>query len=158
MLSRIAALGLALMLTGCAQLAARYELQDLARAQVLVAEGFVVVSQEPLIVKRNRGDGKAADVVTWDVGSSGVQFDGVGITIDGLVKPLNVDPRRQTAAKPSVDTSQTARLERPCTVSADRTQVTCTLPRTLASGYYAYTIRVSQGGQTRVLDPTVMLE
>lgn len=156
MLSRIAALGLALMLTGCAQLAARYELQDLTRAQVLVAEGFVVVSQEPMIVKRNRGDGKAADVVTWDIGTSGVQFDGVGITIDGLVKPA--DPRRQTAAKPSVDTSQTARLERPCTVSADRTQVTCTLPRTLASGYYAYTIRVTQGGQPRVLDPTVMLE
>lgn len=155
MRSRIAALGIALMLTGCAQLAARYELQDLTRAQVLVADGAVVVTQEPLVVKRNAADGKKDDVVTWDLGTSGVQFAaGNGITIDAFVKPL-VTRGRQSGA-PVRDTSQVG-LAR-CAVNESRTVATCTIPRTLKSGFYAYTIRLVQGSATLELDPTVMLE
>ncbi len=161
MLSKIAALGLALMLTGCAQLAARYELRDLTRAQVLVAEGAIVVTQEPLVVKRNPADGKKEDVVTWDLGTSAVQFAATnGVTIDAFVKPLvtrgaNADQRRQAAA-PVRDTSQ-AGLTR-CSVNEARTVASCTLPRGLRSGFYAYTIRLVQGTTTLELDPTIMLE
>jgi len=161
MRSRIAALGLALMLSGCAQLAARYELMDLTRAQVLVAEGAVLVTQEPLVVKRSATDGKKEDVVTWDLGTSGVQFAaGNGVTIDAFVKPLltrgaNVEQRRQAAA-PVRDTSQVG-LAR-CAVNEGRTVATCSLPRGLRSGFYAYTIRLMQGTTTLELDPTIMLE
>jgi len=161
MMMRIAGLLIALSLAGCAQLAARYELQDLAQTQVLVADGFIVVAQEPLIVRRPRGDNKTEDVVTWNIGTSGARFAVKdGISIDALVKPLSreltAEQRKRLAASQMRDTSQVGQTK--CTTSEKRSEVTCTLPRNLRSGYYAYTIRLEQDGRSIELDPTVMLE
>ncbi|MDZ7653117.1 MAG: hypothetical protein U5L03_11470 [Burkholderiaceae bacterium] len=161
MLVRIAAVVVALTLSGCAQLAARYELQDLTKAQVLVDAGAVVVTQEPLVVSRNPSDGKTSDTVSWDVGTSGALFAAQdGVTIDAYVKPLvkdlNAEVRRQLAARPMRETSQVGQIK--CTVNPERTAATCTLPRSLKSGFYAYTLRLMQGTTRLELDPTVMLE
>ncbi len=158
---RIVAALLALALAGCAQLAARHELRDLARTQVLVVDGAVVVAQEPLIVRRAAGDGKTADTVTWDLGTRGVLFAARNaITIDAFVKPLTRDltpeRRRQLAQQPLRDTSQVGQIR--CTTNEARTVASCTLPRALKPGFYAYTIRLQRGNETLELDPNVMLE
>lgn len=154
MWTRWAVAAAAAALAGCAQLAAQYTLSDLSRTQVLVADGYVVVGQEPLIVRRAR-DGKAEDTVTWSIGTGGVQFADPGITVDAFVKPLKPQAQqRQTAPAPrAVEPGQVK-----CETSRNRTEVTCRLPRSLPSGFYAYTVRVTQGGRTIELDPTIMLE
>jgi len=158
---RLIAVLLALALAGCAQLSARHELRDLARTQVLVVDGAVVVTQEPLIVRRAAADGRTADTVTWDLGTSGVLFaTRNGVTIDAFVKPLAKDLtpelRRQLAERPLRDTSQVGQIR--CATNEARTVATCTLPRALKRGFYAYTIRLQRGNETLELDPTVMLE
>jgi hypothetical protein len=151
---RLAVVMIAAALAGCAQLAAQYTLSDLSRTQVLVADGYIVLGQEPLIVRRTR-DGRSEDTVTWTIGTRGVLFaERDAITVDAFVKPLQRDAQQRSA--PARDVGQVGQVK--CETARDRTEVSCRLPRTLKSGFYAYTVRVTQGGRALELDPTIMLD
>ncbi len=160
MLKRLAAILLAFALTACAQLSARYELEDLAKAQVLVADGVVIVTQEPLVVRRPKGVTSGEDTVAWDIGTTGLQFATKdAVTIDARVKPtareLTAELRKQLEARPLRDTSQIALTK--CTTNEARTSTTCTLPRALRAGSYAYTLRLVKDGSPLELDPTIYM-
>jgi len=161
MMIRLVAGSVALALAGCAQLSARHELRDVAQAQVGVVDGAIIVTQEPIVVRRVAGDGKAADTVTWNLAARGVLFAARDpVTIDAFVKPLTRDLtpqlRRELAERPMRDTSQVGQIK--CATNEARTTASCTLPRELRRGFYAYTIRLQQGDKTLELDPTVMIE
>ncbi len=152
------ALALAVALTGCAQIAARYELSDLSQTQVFFRDGLILVGQEPVVAKR-RPDGSAT--ITFTIGAGEARFpERNAVTIDWLVKPhpldVGADPKRQQAARAFArqavpPTAFSCVTERP-------DQVTCTLAKSLSRGLYAYTIRVQQGDRVYELDPTVMMD
>jgi hypothetical protein len=121
----------------------------------------IIVGQEPLLVRRPKGDTKGTDLVTLKLGTSGALFADKAATVDAFVKPL---PGDATAEQRRRLASGTLREPIPggpitCTASNEkRTEATCPLPRTLRRGFYAYTVRIEQGGRTFELDPTIMLE
>jgi hypothetical protein len=159
MKKRIALLLLAAGLTGCAQIA-RYEIQDLAQTHVFLVDGVIIVGQEPLVVSR-KGETRATDLVTLKLGTSGAQFAAKAATVDAFVKPLpgdaTAEQRKRLASGPLREPIPGGPIT--CTASNEkRTEATCPLPRTLKRGFYAYTVRIEQGGRTFELDPTIMLE
>jgi hypothetical protein len=154
---RIALTLAALALAGCAHLGPFGGVGDASRAEVFVVDGFVVLNQEPVIVRRSKGE----DAATWQlpVGST-ARFDGTGITVDAFVKPLprTADPARarSTSTAPTRDTSQVGLIR--CRSNEARTEATCTVPKEVRAGFYAYTVRLTQDGKPLELDPTLMLD
>jgi hypothetical protein len=141
-----AALG-TLALTGCAH---RISIIDPARPQVFVSDGYIVVNQEPVVVRRPVG--KSA-TVTWTVPwGSKVRFAPNGITVDAFVKPPPGQDRRAVVR----DASRVSLFK--CQPNEDRTEFSCFVSNEVPPGFYAYTIRLLADGKPLELDPTIMVE
>jgi hypothetical protein len=141
-----AALGM-LALAGCAH---RISIIDPARPQVFVADGYIVVNQEPVVVKRPA-------TVTWTVPwGSNLRFADKGITVDAFVKPLPPRDGRTQQRPATRDTSRVSQFK--CEPNKERTEFSCFVSNDVAPGFYAYTIRLLADGKPLELDPTIMVE
>jgi hypothetical protein len=135
-----------LALAGCKHLEITRPGGDLSRAEVFVVDGYIVVNQEPVIVRRSQKQTTA----TWQL--AGTNATNLHVTIDAWIKPIKRTPSRQ-AQRP--DWKPVTVDCRP--VERGSTSVTCDVSK-LEPGFYAYTIRVDQDGRTIELDPTVMID
>lgn len=120
-------------LAGCAQIAAYYELSDLAETQVFLREGRIIVGQEPLLVRTTEG---RTSIVTWNA-SGDVTI--VSVKVDMMIKP---SPKA---------------VEIPCKTSEKGDSASCEFSSKAATGVYSYKLRVRSAGQTIESDPTIML-
>jgi len=136
-----------LALTGCAH---RISIIDPARPQVFVADGYIVVNQEPVIVKR-------PGTITWTVPwGSNLVFADKGITVDAFVKPPLPRDGRPQQRPVTRDTSRVSQFK--CEPNKERTEFSCFVSNDVPPGFYAYTIRLLADGKPLELDPTVMVE
>lgn len=119
-------------------------------AIVLAAPDYLVVNQEPIVIRRG---GRDVDV-TWHLPLAGsLRFDGRGIFVEGLIKTLPKDGSRRL---PQPDTSQNELFK--CEARKDGLEAVCRIGREIKPGVYAYTIRARDGQRRIVLDPTIMIE
>ena len=131
-----AALGL-LALAGCAH---RISIIDPARPQVFVADGRVVVNQEPVIVKR-------PGTITWTVPwGSNLRFADNGITVDAFVKQSPPRESKEPQRRPIVRETRQVSLFKCGPANKELTEFACTVPQEVPPGYYAYTIRLLADG------------
>lgn len=126
------------------------------RATVVVTpDRFIVVDREPIVLRKSQGT-----TVSWKLaGIPGAQFAERGITIDARIKPGLKDLQSMQAAQRAAPMRDTRGVESVrCTTTPDRREVSCSFPRDLPNGTYAYTIRLVVDGKPVELDPTVMME
>jgi hypothetical protein len=159
----ILAAALALGLAGCANVSigpstgAKAATASSA-ATVTIRDGYVVVDQDPLFA-RAAGPNAPAATVSWKIGTPGATFTKDGITVDVRVKDLpkpvkETDARRATSKLNDVESAKRVK----CAPDKERTTFTCEFPKGLASGLYAYTIRVSYKGMVYEHDPLVITD
>ena len=160
---RILAATLALGLAGCANVSigpatgAKAATASSA-ATVTIRDGYVVVDQDPLFA-RAAGPNAPAATVSWKIGTPDATFTKDGITVDARVKDLpkpvkETDARRGTPKLNDVESAKRVK----CEPSKDQTVFTCQFPKGIASGLYAYTIRVSFKGMVYEHDPVVVTD
>jgi hypothetical protein len=153
----IALITLVLLLAGCESVA-YYVLRtgDPASAPVAVVGDYIVLGREPVVLKRKPGESVQA---TWTT-PSGVQFEGPGIRPDARIKdflPVRPGQPRILSNDTIRDTSQVKLIK--CVIEEkSRAEVKCTVPPEVKSGLYAYTVFVTSGSRSLVLDPTFMLD
>jgi hypothetical protein len=114
------------------------------------------VSQDPVFARAARGANANAATVSWKIGTPGATFTKDGITVDARVKDLpkpvkETDARRGTPKLNDVESAKRVK----CAPDKERTTFTCEFPKGLASGLYAYAIRVSYRGMVYEHDPMV---
>ena len=151
----IAAIGVAVLVGGCAHYHHR-RAPDAAFPQVvLAANGSLVVNQEPVVILRKPGQ---TAVVTWQVSEqSGVRFNaGNGIEFTALLKvPSKVkgQPPIKLEQPRSVDSNLFG-----CTTQKDGLEVVCKISPEVPPGLYSYTVNATREGKPLVLDPTGWIE
>lgn len=152
---RILAATLAIGITGCANLSTASAQSD--AAVVTIADGYVVVSQDPVFARATKGADAAGATVRWKIGTPGATFTKDGIVVDARVKTLPKPMAEADARRPSAKLNDVESAKRvKCEPSKDRTVFTCQFPKGIASGLYAYTIRVSYKGMVYEHDPIIV--
>jgi hypothetical protein len=142
-------------MAGCAQLSIASAQSE--PAVVTIRDGYVVVSQDPVFARAAKGANANAATVSWKIGTPGATFTKDGITVDVRVKDLpkpvkETDARRATSKLNDVESAKRVK----CAPDKERTTFTCDFPKGLASGLYAYTIRVSYRGMVYEHDPVIV--
>ena len=145
----------AIGMAGCAQLSIASAQSE--PAVVTIRDGYVVVSQDPVFARAAKGANANAATVSWKIGTPGATFTKDGITVDVRVKDLpkpvkETDARRASLKLNDVDSAKRVK----CAPDKERTTFTCDFPKGLASGLYAYTIRVSYRGMVYEHDPVIV--
>jgi hypothetical protein len=160
---RLLAATLALALAGCANVSmapgsATKAAPATTAATVTIRDGYVVVDQDPVFA-RAAGPNAPAATVSWRIGTPGATFTKDGITVDVRVKNLPKPTKEADAgrATPKLNDVESAKRVK-CSPDKERTTFTCEFPKGLASGLYAYTIRVSYRGMVYEHDPIIVTD
>lgn len=151
----------AVVLAGCAH-HDRFHAPNPERPQVLFTNGYLIVNQEPVVVRRKPNE---PAVVSWRLPADGeLTFDTDGIIIlrrikdtkmervDDVRKPL-IECRRGEVPPPTTRAAQTAPKD------ADNPRAfTCVIAADAVPGLYVYEIHTRDRSNRRIsADPTLMI-
>lgn len=132
------------------------------RPQVLFANGYLVVNQEPIVVARKANE---PAVVSWRLSAeSGLTFDEDGIVIVGRIKDRDmkrVDDRSKkgiTCQRGETPPAPAAAQTRGADQAANMRAFTCLITPDALPGLYMYEINARDSANKRIsADPTLMI-